>query len=302
MSSTPLTEKAKGYLHKLCVEIPNRRVGSEGNPAATDFFAQTVAAFGFETATLPFDCIDWRSEGVRLTAHGETFTAPLAVVSTVEALAASELSGRIVLLRGEIAREQLMPKNFPFYNPDRHRHILQVLEARQPLAIIAGTTRDVQMTGSLYPFPLIEDGDLDIPSVYMTEAEGERLAGFAGHAIALASRAARLPATGCNVIARKSRAAQRRVVLFAHIDAKPGTPGALDNASGVAVLLILAERLASYAGPLGIEMVALNGEDYFSSPGEQQYLAHNAGSFDDIVLGINVDGVGYRKGRVAYSL
>ena len=91
-------------------------------------------------------------------------------------------------------------------------------------------------------------------------------------------------------------------MLFAHIDARIGTPGANDNASGVIVLLLLAELLADYSGNLGIEMVALNGEDYFSNPGEQQYLAINAGRFDEIILGINLDDVGYYKGNVAYSL
>lgn len=36
------------------------------------------------------------------------------------------------------------------------------------------------MMGALYPFPLFEDGDFDIPSVYMTDVEGERLAAYAG--------------------------------------------------------------------------------------------------------------------------
>jgi aminopeptidase YwaD len=89
---------------------------------------------------------------------------------------------------------------------------------------------------------------------------------------------------------------------MAHIDAKIGTPGATDNAGGIIVLLLLAELLADYDGDPGIEIVAINGEDYFSNPGEQQYLALNAGKFNQIVLGINIDGVGYHKGRVAYSL
>ena len=46
----------------------------------------------------------------------------------------------------------------------------------------------------------------------------------------------------------------------------------------------------------------MNGEDYYASPGELQYLASNAGRFDEIVLGINLDGVGYCQGRIAYSL
>lgn len=311
-----LVEKAESYLRKLCVEIAGRQVGSEGNRAATDFFADVVSSFGLETACPAFECIDWSQGGVDLLAGGSAFTAfagpyslgcrvkaPLSVVSSVETLEAADLDGKIVLLCGEIAREQLMPKNFPFYNPDHHRRIIQLLEEKQPQAIIAATSRDAAMVGgAIYPFPLIEDGDFNVPSVYMKEEEGDRLAAYAGRLVSLESRAQRVAATACNVVARKGAGSGRRVVLFAHIDAKMGTPGAIDNAGGVIVLLLLAELLAAYSGELSIEIVALNGEDYYSNPGEQQYLASNAGRFEEIVLGINVDGVGYHKGKVAYSL
>lgn len=316
MKADRLVEKAEFYLQKLCVEIAGRQVGSEGNRAATDFFAGVVSSFGFETECPEFDCIDWSQAGLELTGGGSAFaafaspyslgcrvSAPLSVVSSVEALAAADLANKIVLLHGEIAREQLMPKNFPFYNPDHHKRIIQLLEEKQPRAIIAATSRDATMVGgAIYPFPLIEDGHFDIPSVYMTEEEGNRLATYMGHEISLESRAQRIAATGCNVIARKGVNRRRRVVLFAHIDAKMGTPGAADNAGGVIVMLLLAELLADYSGNLAIEIVALNGEDYYSNPGEQQYLADNAGRFEEIALGINVDGVGYYKGKVAYSL
>ena len=35
---------------------------------------------------------------------------------------------------------------------------------------------------------------------------------------------------------------------------------------------------------------------------EQHYLALNAGRFDEIILGINLDDVAYYKGNTAYSL
>ncbi|NIP26308.1 MAG: M28 family peptidase, partial [Phycisphaerae bacterium] len=212
----------------------------------------------------------------------------------VEALSVVDLTGKILLMKGDITREQLMPKNFPFYNPDHHKEIYQLLQAKSPLAIVCATGQDLNMVGSQYPFPLFEDGDFDIPSVYMKDIEGERLAAMAGAEILLDIRAERIPATGCNVIARKGRSFPRRVALLAHIDAKMTTPGALDNAAGVIVLLLLAELLAGYTGDLGIEMVAVNGEDYFSSPGERQYMDLTSGTFSDILLGINIDGVGYR--------
>lgn len=315
MRSNPMIEKAAQYLRKLCLEIPSRGVGSRGNQAATDFFEGTIASFGFRTESTSFDCIDWSSDGADLTAEGDRFetsaspyslgcqvSAPLAATSTLEQLEAAEAAGKILLLQGDLTKEQLMPKNFPFYNPDHHKRIIQLLEEKRPAAIVAATSRDVEMAGAVYPFPLIEDGEFDIPSVYMTEEEGQRLAGYVGKQVTLESRARRMPSTGCNVIAPKGAGPERRAVLFAHIDAKPGTPGALDNASGIAVLLLLAELLADYSGELGIEIAALNGEDYYSGIGEQEYLRTNSGKFEGIVLGVNLDGAGYHRGKTAYSL
>jgi aminopeptidase YwaD len=314
MKSDPLHEKAEHYLQKLCLQIDNRRTGSPGNRIATDFFAATVASFGFAVDTEPFACLDWHEEGATLAVDGETFsvfpspytlgcdvTARLVVVDTLDELDATGARDALLLLRGPLVREQLMPKNFPFYNPEHHQALIRLLEEKQPAAIIAATGQDLQMVGGQYPFPLFEDGDFDIPSVYMKDVDGDRLAQHAGEEATLVIRAARFPATGSNVIARKGSSFPRRVVLCAHIDAKRGTPGAVDNAGGVTVLLLLAGLLAAYDGDLGVELVAFNGEDYYSSPGQQQYLDRYAAGFDQIALAINIDGAGYRRGKIAYS-
>lgn len=314
MTMNELALKAEKYLEHLCVSLPNRRVGSVGNRAATDFFAEAIELFGFEVECPSFDCIDWRENGADLAAGEQRFAAlvgpyslgcdvcgPLVVVETAAELAAAELRGRVLLLRGEITREQLMPKNFVFYNPEAHQRIVALLEEKQPLAVIAATTQDVSLAGAVSPFPLIEDGDFDIPSAYLSAAEGEKLAAYAGKEVSLVMEAERRPAAGCNVVARKGDP-ERRVVFFAHIDAKDGTPGALDNGTGVVILLLLAELLADYDGRLGLEIVALNGEDYYAASGEMAYLVQNEGKFPEIILGINMDGVGYAEGSTAYSL
>lgn len=309
-----LAQRAETYLRSLSLETPNRRTGSPGNRAATDFFAREMDRAGFAVEMPGFDCLDWRQAGARLQADGQNFEvnvspyslgcrtqAALVVVSTVDELATANAKGRILLLSGEIAKEQLMPKNFPFYNPEGHQQIIALLERRAPAAIVAATTENPEMAGAVYPFPLIEDGDFDIPSVYMTEAEGQRLAAYAGKEVALEIDAQRSPRRGCNVIARKGDP-RRRVVVFAHIDAKDGTPGAIDNAAGTVILLLLAELLADYAGEMGVEIVAMNGEDYYASSGEKLYLQLNEGRFDEIILGVNIDGAGFIEGGTAYSL
>ncbi|MFN2241443.1 MAG: M28 family peptidase, partial [Anaerolineae bacterium] len=315
MSLEELTAKAEQYLQSLCVDIPHRRVGSEGNRAATAFFAQAIASYGFAVERSEFDCLDWTHGKAHLVAAGTSFEAhispyspgcnvraPLAVASTVGELAAVEAEGKVLLLRGELAKEQLMPKNFPFFNPEEHQQIVHLLETRNPAAIVAATSRNPELAGGMYPFPLIEDGDFDIPSVYMTDEVGERLAAHAGREVSLAIEAERLPAKGYNVIARRGPDSGRRVVLCAHIDAKEGTPGALDNATGVAILLLLAELLQEYGGDMEIEMVALNGEDHYSAAGQILYLRENAGTLGRVALAINMDAAGYHEGDTAYSL
>lgn len=314
-SPTLLDAKAKHYLKRLCKNNFNRRVGSEGNRAATGFFEETISFFEFKTESTSFDCMDWEEQGANLMVEGVKFEvhaspyslgcdvkAPLVVLSSVEELSTVEAPEDIFLLRGELTKEQLMPKNFPFYNPEHHQRIIQLLESKNPSAIITATSRDLEMVGGSYPFPMFEDGDFNIPSVYMTDEDGERLAQYAGVPVELISRTTRIQSTGSNVIARKGENPDQRVVLVAHIDARMGTPGASDNASGVIVLLLLAELLEEYSGELGVEIVAMNGEDYYSNPGEQQYIALNKDRFNEIVLGINIDDVGYSKGRTAYSL
>jgi aminopeptidase YwaD len=315
MNPEVLADRAAEVLNKLCLEIPGRSVGSPGNREAAAYFAKEMAALGLDVECREFDCIDWHGGDVRLEAGGEAFEAlaspyslgcqaraPLAVAATVDELEASQLAGKILLLQGEIAAEQLMPKNFEFYNPDHHQHIVRLLEEKAPIAIVAATSMNPGIAGALYPFPLIEDGDFDIPSVYMKDVDGKRLAQHAGQEVSLEFEAERLPAKGHNVVARKGGDLGQRVVACAHIDAKAGTPGALDNASGVTILLLLAELMQDYAGDLGLEMVALNGEDYYAAPGEMLYLKDNEGKMDEILLAINSDGAGYKQGNSVYSL
>lgn len=303
------------YLDLFCNIIDERCVGSEGNREATRFFADELSRLGWEIETAEFDAFDWEDGGAHLSCGGEDFSvltgpyslafngrATLVAASSVDELESIDCSGKILLLYGEIAKEQLMPKNFVFYNPEEHQRIIALLERKKPAAIISATGRNAALAGGVYPFPLIEDGDFDIPSVYMTEEEGERLLPYAGSEVAIESRSVRVPGKGYNIIAKKGRSGSKRVVVTAHIDAKKGTPGAIDNATGVIVLLLLARQLKDYTGESLIEIVAFNGEDYYAVPGQMNYLTANQGKFNDMLLNINIDGAGYKEGLSAFSL
>lgn len=78
-----------------------------------------------------------------------------------------------------------------------------------------------------------------------------------------------------NVIARFNPHADTRVLLLAHWDTRPTAdedpdpvkrkqpiPGANDGASGVAVLLEMANVLNSHSAPIGVDLLFTDGEDY----------------------------------------
>lgn len=307
-------DKARAYLNELCVGIGERSVGCEGNRRATAFFRDELKALGWAVEAHEFSAVDWAGGGAALSAGGERFDvrsspyslgfsgkARLACASCVEELERGGFGGKILLLHGPIAAEQLMPKNFVFYNPEEHRRVVALLENSGALALVCATGRNSALAGGAYPFPLIEDGDFDVPSVYMTEEEGKRLLAHAGKEVSLESDAKRLPAAGYNVIGTKGAAGAKRIVVTAHIDAKKGTPGAIDNATGVAVLLLVAEFLKDYGGGRLVEIVAFNGEDYYAVPGQMDYIRRNDGRFGDMLLNINIDGAGMAGGKSLFS-
>ena len=316
VDATQLENRVQDYLGKLCVDLPHRHVGSRENQIATDFFADTVAEFGFGVEQPQFECIDWTADiHANLQAGGETFqpfvgpyslsysgSAPLVEAASIEALETIDITGKLLLMHGELVQEQLMPKNFPFYNPEHHQQIYGLLEQKQPAAIVAATGRNPELAGAWYPFPLFEDGDFDIPSVYMTDVEGERLLKHVDTQATLSFQSQRIPSTGCNVIATKGANSAPRLVFCAHIDSKQSTPGALDNGTGVVILLLLAELLTDYAGRTRIEIVAINGEDYYGANGEIEYIKANQGKFDDILLAVNMDLAGHKASHTIYSL
>lgn len=307
-------EKCRQWLKTLCVDIKERVTGSQGNRDATRYFREQLEALGWEAESQGFEAVDWIDGGATLHAGEKCFTvlvsplsngcsekAVMKSASSISELEKGDYSDKVIMLHGEIAGEQLMPKNFVFYNPESHRKIISLLENSGAKAIICATGRNAALAGGVYPFPLIEDGDFNVPSVYMTEEEGRKLLAFTGKEIILGSKSERIPGKGYNVIGRKGQHGNNRIVITAHIDSKKGSPGAIDNATGVVVLLLLADLLKDYSGKRQIEIVAFNGEDYYSVPGQMAWIMANQGKFENILFNINIDGAGYKEGQSAFS-
>lgn len=302
-------------VEQLCSAKPDRRPGGTGNDEAVDFIAQRWMEAGWETSVSAFDCLDWTGGPATLKFGDASFplvpspyglgvetSGPIRVATSVDDLRSRELAGSILIVTGDLVSEPLTPKAFPFYGSAEHTEIIELLESGSPAVVIAVTGKHPELCGALDPFPWIEDGDFTVPAAAIRPSDAHGLLAAAGHEGRVSIEATRRPSTARNVIGRRGLR-RPRIAVCAHIDSKPGTPGAVDNATGIAVLTLLAEALGQHGQlPIGVELLAVNGEDHFAGPGEVAWLAENEGRLDDIELFINIDGAGYRTGRTAYSL
>ncbi|WP_406541872.1 M28 family metallopeptidase [Clostridium ljungdahlii] len=101
------------------------------------------------------------------------------------------------------------------------------------------------------------------------------------------------------VALKKATKSMGKIVIGAHMDTKYNTPGALDNASGVAVLLQMAEVLKSTA--YDIEIVPFNSEEFYGACGEMEYLKLIDNEKDRIKLMINIDSPCHKGAQTAIS-
>ncbi|MEZ4708082.1 MAG: M20/M25/M40 family metallo-hydrolase [Caldilineaceae bacterium] len=310
------------HLTTLCQEIGPRPIGSGQNRAAADYIQRVFKDAGLATERQEFPCVAWQLEearleldGVVLAATANTFSpafdaaAPTVVLSTFGELENADLAQKIALLCGELATGPLAPLNSPIYLPDEHKKLGELLRAQSPLAVVMIAPEMGE------PVAMIDDWTLPMPSVTVSAAVGRTMISQSGQPLKLTIRSQRGQGTSCNVIGHVDRQAQKRIVLCAHYDTKWGTPGAFDNGSGVAALLVLAEKLPRRVNGFDLEFITFSGEEY-NGLGDAAYLQRfglepvRFGEMGDerppalshIQMAINIDGVGLISGTNTISL
>ena len=81
---------------------------------------------------------------------------------------------------------------------------------------------------------------------------------------------------------------QSKIVVGAHFDTVPNSPGADDNGSGTALLLEVAKVLSQFKFNCAIEFVAFNAEEV-GLVGSSHYVQQASQAGEDILLMINID-------------
>ncbi|MCK8114141.1 M28 family peptidase [Anaerosoma tenue] len=313
MTTDALARRIARDIADLC-DPGDRSPGTERNRAAVEHVSERMRECGLAVERVAFEVPEWRYgtasvdvAGLRSQLHPGPFsprvhgTGRLAVVRTADEIPSAIAPDAVLLLCGDIALEQLTPRDYPFYIDPGHAAILDALEAVRPLAIIAATDRSA-MTAAMSPFPLIEESGFGVPHAYLHVSDGASLAEHDGEQAHVRIDSETRPSEGVQIIGVRpgSRPDAGTVVVCAHIDTKPDTPGAIDNAAGVAVLLAAAHLLRDRRVGPTVEFVPFNGEDHAMAPGELAYLAVRP-DLTDVRLAVNVDAAGLAGGPTAYS-
>jgi Zn-dependent M28 family amino/carboxypeptidase len=104
-----------------------------------------------------------------------------------------------------------------------------------------------------------------------------------------------------NIVAeKKGRASPKRVfILGAHYDTVPGSPGADDNASAVAVLLEIARNIQSVSLGGTVRLIAFSLEEY-NNVGSAHYVERLKGEKEEILGMISLEMVGFTGPRQDY--
>jgi aminopeptidase YwaD len=294
-----LADIAYHHAQYLAVDIGNRPIGSPSNHAAQKYIEAVFRSQNLDTELQEFACPDWveiktrlELRGLILEASANTFSpsaevsAPTIAIGTLVELEKADIGGRIPIFYGSLAQSEIAAKA-AIYVSERDRRIVQFLESRAAAGVITvNPTLNAR-------WRLIEDFDFGFPSVTVSARSGLELLKRAGELVSMHILTRKTPSHSANVVGRMQGELPDKIVICAHYDTKVDTPGAYDNASGVAAILTLCECLKDRVTKPRhtFEWVAFSGEEIYGL-GDMTY-AHDIGNdFSKITTVLNIDGIG----------
>lgn len=140
-------------------------------------------------------------------------------------------------------------------------------------------------------------GELDIPVLALSQEQGSSLFEQAEREqleITLNVNVTERSITGRNIIAHLAGVTQPSILIGGHYDSVDGSPGANDNASGTAVVLDMARKLAKTPTAQQVWFVAFDGEEdglhgsrAFVREADSQFLSNLEGMLNFDMVGVN---------------
>ena len=294
---------------ELVERFPNRYGGHVHEPAARDFIAERFRHFGLTVKLEEFPCHHWHPgrAGLHAVPDGRALVPipclnlPMNGTATIEAEVVwveegtqaqyaslgSRIRDRVVLVNSRCPAYSHRPRTC------RREKYLQAVEG--------GAAGFIYMRheGGLLPevYSLSSDGPAPVPGVSVTREAGSTLLRYVrrGAAVRLDFENQITPGVSWNIIAELPGPRDAPTILVgAHYDTRVGCPGAIDDASGVAVLLEAARVLSPHRDALRktIRFVGFGLEEG-GLQGAKAYIGAHRQDLSGVEFMLNVDGAAY---------
>ena len=251
---------AYDYCQYLVETWPDRWTGSPGERESGDWMEQQLAGMGYETRQTRFDCPGWEYEGEEFYLEGEPLEAGAQFYSV-----GCDVSGPLAPVKpdgeggftGEVAGKIALAKETDTTDViDRNKMLLGFEAAGAVAAIMESVLPDT------YSTKMFRTPESRLPSAGVSGEVGQKLFSAPGKQARLVIRARQTQSTTSNVFGEKGPADGPVFLICAHHEASPNSPGACDDASGIGVVLEMAQRFSKAECGARLRFVGWGGHEF----------------------------------------
>lgn len=294
---------AAGYIRKvvrrLSIEIGPRAPGSPAELEAAQWIRSEFDAMGFSAEINQFESPSCTCVGSKLTAEGRIFCS-----TPIQFSPAGNVAGEFVFLGDEEMADStdfkpgavgmLMPVAGLF---DRQRLVRELAEKG-----LGGLVIITPMTDTVNGKIVRDPTQQRMPLVTVTHDVAESLMRHVGRIVELTVTTTQSIHDGIsqNVVATIKGTGPHWIAVCAHYDSASSSPGALDNACGVAALLAVARRLHGTNHKATIHFIASGSEEYggmdMTGRGMLTFFDRMRDDLENCVCLIDIDDIGHKIG------
>ncbi len=274
-----------------------RFAGTEGEARAREFIAAELRAAGHEVRTEDFTHLAYEPGEGNCTILGDAASPPCA---GLQATASGLVLAEAVYVGDGTEGTEAVEGRIAVFRNGVPTTVAPDLAARGTAGLIALSPAPdgliTHLTASFQPAagPSQDERVLPVPGVILEAAAGERLLARLSRGplqVRLEHRASYMERTSANLIAEiaGTEPDAPKIVVGAHYDSQLESPGAADNATGLAALLAMARAWAGSRPRRTIALVAFGVEET-GSWGAADYVGRHAG--EGIGAMVNLDALG----------
>lgn len=297
-----IKENIEKTVRELSEKIGCRAPGSTKELDAAEYLKAQLAEAGLDAVIERFQSASHLVAKSSVTVSGKTFESMPSQFS-----AAGKVAGKLVFLGYENnskinGEEKLSGKIgllMPSANvniPQRINYLLRLENQGLDGLIVVSSGLDI-ITPKTVRYPEIKT----MPIAVVSWRSGAELASLEGKKVDLEIiHEGKMRAESVNLVAKIPGKTKRWITVSAHMDSAAGSPGALDNAGGSAMLLELAKNFKGREFQNTIYFVFTGSEEYgmldMCGAGSEAFYKRREDDIENCVAHIEIDDIGNRLG------